>query len=111
MWIAPPDADIDSMDADAEPPDADMSAAGSGGVDRGDEPFPTIVQAAGLGLGLVGVHGSFRYVNPRLAELLGRSAATLVGSSVLDLLDEAGRQTMLAAGARRRAGRERYLPA
>jgi len=103
MWIAPPDADIDSMDADADLPDGDMSAAGSGRVDHGDEPFPTIVQAAGLGLGLVGVDGSFRYVNPRLAELLGRPGATLVGNSVLDLLDEAGRQTMLAAAARRRA--------
>ena len=75
------------------------------GQHRADEPFRTIVETAGVGLGLVDSDGIFCYVNPWLAELIGRPARTLVGLSVLDLLDPAGQRAVRAAMARRRTGR------
>ena len=64
-----------------------------------------IVETAGVGLGLVDAHGVVCYVNPWLAERIGRPADQLVGRSVLDLLDPAGQTAARAGLARRRAGR------
>ena len=72
--------------------------------------FRAIVETAGVGLGLVDAHGVVCYVNPWLAERIGRPAEQLVGRSVLDLLDPVGRAAGRAGLARRRAGRvDRYL--
>ena len=72
--------------------------------------FRAIVETAGVGLGLVDAHGIVCYVNPWLAELIGRPAEQLVGRSVLDLLHPAGQAAARAGLARHRAGRtDRYL--
>lgn len=72
--------------------------------------FQAIVETAGVGLGLVDVHGVICYVNPWLAERIGRPADQLVGRSVLELLDPAGQAAGRAGLARCRAGRtDRYL--
>jgi len=72
--------------------------------------FQAIVETAGVGLGLVDAHGVVCYVNPWLAERIGRPAEQLVGRSVLDLLDPAGQAAGRAGLARRRTGRtDRYL--
>ena len=75
-----------------------------GGPDLGSEPFQTVVEGCGLGLGLVDLDGTLRYANPQLADMTGWPAETLAGSSLLHLLDPPGQQAVRAAMARRRAG-------
>jgi diguanylate cyclase (GGDEF)-like protein/PAS domain S-box-containing protein len=67
--------------------------------------FRAIVESAGVGLGLVDAHGIVCYVNPWLAERIGRPADQLVGRSVLHLLDPVGQAAARAGLARCRAGR------
>jgi diguanylate cyclase (GGDEF)-like protein/PAS domain S-box-containing protein len=74
------------------------------------EGLRAIVETAGVGLGLVDAHGVVCYVNPWLAERIGRPAEQLVGRSALDLLHPVGQAAARAGLARRRAGRaDRYL--
>ncbi|ARS91593.1 PAS domain-containing sensor histidine kinase [Natrarchaeobaculum aegyptiacum] len=47
--------------------------------------FEQMVEGVGVGVGAVGEHGRFVYVNERYADLVGRSRADLVGAEVGDV--------------------------
>src|SRR2546422_7191829 len=57
--------------------------------------YRTIVETAGEGIGIRDDDGRITFVNARLAAMLGYTVEELVGRSLFDLLDEAGRARAL----------------
>ena len=66
--------------------------------------YRVLVETAPEGIGLVELDGTLRFANPRLAELVGRPVAELVGRNVLSMLPPPGREVARQALNRRRAG-------
>jgi len=63
-----------------------------------------VMNAMGQGLAVTGLDGSFEYVNPAGARMIGRSPEELIGKSPEDVIDEEGHQILANALAQRLAG-------
>ena len=66
-----------------------------GALAESEARFRSAFEGAAAGIALVALDGSLLQVNPALAQLVGRSAPDLVGSSVFDLVEASRRSTVI----------------
>jgi len=68
--------------------------------------FRKLVETMNEGLGVLDEHGTFTYVNPRLAEMLGYTPDEMLGRSGMDFFDQPNRAIVADQLVRRRLGEQ-----